>query len=186
MEALVARLLNAFEQGRIDRRQLIQSIAVAATGAHALASAAPAEAATVAAAPAAAAFKTVGLDHISMAVTDYKRTRDFYADLMGWQIMSDDGERQVSMRTGNAGQIIIRNARQPVNLPGGEGRPPVRSVINHISWAIENFDTDRVKAELERRGHTPRRDQGGGQGTYDSYHILDPDGWDLQISNRAT
>jgi hypothetical protein len=59
-------------------------------------------------------------------------------------------------------------------------------VINHIAWAIENFDTDRVRTELERRGHKPRRDQGGGQGTYDSYHILDPDGWDLQISNRAT
>ena len=183
MEALVARLLQAFEQGRIDRRQLIQSIAVAATGAHALGSAAPAAAATVDAP--AATFRTAGLDHISFAVKDYKKSRDFYADLMGWEVMNDDGERQVSMRTGASGQIIIRNARQPVSIPGGEGRPPVTGVINHISWGIEDFDTDRVRAELERRGLNPRRDQAGG-GNYDSYHVLDPDGWDLQISNRTT
>jgi catechol 2,3-dioxygenase-like lactoylglutathione lyase family enzyme len=185
MEALVARLLNAFEQGRIDRRQLIQSIAVAATGAHALGSATPAEAATLPSLAPVAAFKTTGLDHISYAVTDYKRTRDFYRDLMGWEVVSDDGERQASLRMGSSGTMIIRNARQPVSIPAGEGRPAVKSVINHISWGIEGFDTDRVKAELERRGHTPRRDQGGGE-TYDSYHILDPDGWDLQISNRAS
>jgi hypothetical protein len=39
MEAIIARLLEGFEQGRIKRRQLIQSLAVAATGARVLGSA---------------------------------------------------------------------------------------------------------------------------------------------------
>lgn len=38
--------------------------------------------------------------------------------------------------------------------------------------------TDAVREELESRGLNPRRDQAGG----DSYHVLDPDGWDLQIA----
>jgi hypothetical protein len=38
-----------------------------------------------------------------------------------------------------------------------------------------------VKAELERRGLAPRLDTGGGDG-YASFHVKDPDGWDLQIS----
>lgn len=181
MEAIVARLLSAFEHGKLDRRQLIQSIALAATGAHVLASAEPAAAATVPAGS--AGFKTAGLDHISYAVSDYKRSRDFYADLMGWEVQNDNGTSQATLKTGPHGTIIIRNARNPVNIPGGEGRPPITAVINHVSWAIEPFDTNAVKAELERRKLNPRRDQGGGQGRFDSYHVLDPDGWDLQISN---
>ena len=55
-------------------------------------------------------------------------------------------------------------------------------VINHVAWRIEDFDTDAVREELERRGLNPRRDQGGPDPGYDSYHVLDPDGWDLQIS----
>ncbi len=39
-----------------------------------------------------------------------------------------------------------------------------------------------MREELEGRGLNPRRDQGTPEMNYDSYHILDPDGWDLQIS----
>ena len=60
MERTIAMLLDAFEQGRVNRRQLIQSLAVAATGAHALGSVTMAQAATPArGAP--AAFKTAGI-----------------------------------------------------------------------------------------------------------------------------
>ena len=38
-----------------------------------------------------------------------------------------------------------------------------------------------MEAELKRRGLEPRLDTGGGAG-YASFHVKDPDGWDLQIS----
>jgi catechol 2,3-dioxygenase-like lactoylglutathione lyase family enzyme len=177
MEPTIARLIQAFEEGHMNRRQLIRSLAIVATGLHALRSPAPAAAAEKGGR---AAFKTVGLDHISYSVADYGRSRDFYADLMGWEVQSDDGERQASLQIGDVGTIIIRNSREPAPQgPGGD--PPVTGNVGHISWRIENFDTDAVREELERRGLNPRRDQGGGAG-YDSYHVLDPDGWDLQIS----
>lgn len=172
MESIIANLLAAFENGRLDRRQLIQSLAIAATGAHVLGS--PAQASAQPAGSSAPTFNTVSLDHISYAVSDYGRSRDWYADLMGWQVENDDGERQATLRIGDVGQIIIRNNRQtPSEGPTG--------VINHVAWRISPFDTDAVREELERRGLNPRRDQGGGPG-YDSYHVRDPDGWDLQIS----
>jgi hypothetical protein len=61
-------------------------------------------------------------------------------------------------------------------------RPPVTGVINHVSWGVTPWDTDAVKAELEKRGLNPRPDMVGND--FKSYHVLDPDGWDLQISNK--
>ena len=180
METAIAKLLQDFERGRMSRRQLIRSLAIAATAASALRPAAPAQAA--ASATSAAPFRTASLDHISYAVADYGRSRDFYTDLMGWEVQTDSGENQATLSIGDVGEIIIRNNRRPVSQPSSRpGRPPLTGVINHIAWRIEDFDTEAVREELEGRGLNPRRDQGGGP-DYDSYHVLDPDGWDLQIS----
>jgi hypothetical protein len=56
METLMARMLQDFEHGKLTRRQLIQSLALAA---------AATSRAGVASAVAGKGFKTVGLDHIS-------------------------------------------------------------------------------------------------------------------------
>ena len=40
------------------------------------------------------------------------------------------------------------------------------------------MDKDKVKAELDRRGLSPRVD------TENSFHVKDPDGFDLQISGK--
>lgn len=181
MEALISRLLDGFERGTMSRRQLVKALAVMTAGAPALRGATPARAATPAPAGT-ASFRTASLDHISYSVADYGRSRDFYVDLMGWEVVSDDGERQATLAIGDVGQIIIRNNRRPMDAPAREGRPPLTGVIDHIAWRIDPFDTDDVRAELERRGLNPRRDQGPPEMDYDSYHILDPDGWDLQIS----
>ena len=57
-------------------------------------------------------------------------------------------------------------------------------MINHISYGIAPWDTEGVKAELEKRGLNPRPDMVGAD--FKSYHVLDPDGWDLQISNKTS
>lgn len=58
----------------------------------------------------------------------------------------------------------------------------MQTIIDHVAFKIDNWNTDRVKAELERRGLAPRPDTGGGNNGYASFHVKDPDGWDLQIS----
>ena len=100
---------------------------------------------------------------------------------MGWEVQNDNGTNQCSMRIGNVGEIIIRNRRAPA--AGAPARPEPTGVINHISYGIEPWDTDKVKAELERRGLKPRPDMQGEN--FKSFHVLDPDGWDLQISNQT-
>lgn len=184
MEQTIETLLNDFESGKMNRRQLIKSLALVAAVAR------PASAATPQSAPMATAkapWKTVWLDHISYSVTDYKKSAAFYANLMGWEVANDNNTNQATLKIGSVGEIIIRNARRPEGaaptVAPPANRPPVTGVINHISYGIEPWDTDGVKAELQRRGLTPRPDMVGAD--FKSFHVLDPDGWDLQISNQT-
>jgi len=207
MESIIAGLLKQFEEGKMTRRQLIQSLALAASAAAVPGSmTAAAQAPSPGKTPIPQAFeptgwKTVWLDHISYAVSDYRRSTAFYRDLMGWETRNDNGT-QCTLKIGNIGGIIIRNRREPGagrqgtnSQPAGDGqpaaasqgtqsnRPPITGVINHISWGIQPWDTDKVKSELERRGLKPRPDMVGDK--FKSFHVSDPDGWDLQISNQT-
>jgi catechol 2,3-dioxygenase-like lactoylglutathione lyase family enzyme len=188
METLIAKLLGDFESGKMSRRQLIQSLALCATAPAAVAGAAQGPSAAPSAS-AAAPWKTVWLDHISYAVADYKKSTAFYTGLMGWDVQNDNGTSQATLKIGNVGGIIIRNARrQPTEGAPATAtqppRPPLTGVINHVSYGIEPWDTDKVKAELERRGLKPRPDMVGDN--FKSFHVFDPDGWDLQISNKTS
>ena len=216
MEALIARLLNDFENGRMSRRQLVQSLAMAAVAApfasagaktgEFAANAAPTASAPVPTSLPAVPYKTVWLDHISFGCTDYKRSADFYTDLMGWTpVPGSDNGRQVILNVGDIGQIIVRNSARPAAPAGasssapaaanagaegrGTSRPPVNAVIDHIAFGVEPWDTETVRAELEKRGLKPREDTGGREpiatAKYKSFHVRDPDSWDLQISNAS-
>jgi catechol 2,3-dioxygenase-like lactoylglutathione lyase family enzyme len=190
MEGVIASILKDFEDGKMSRRQLIQSLAMVAVAGPAAAAVAPQAAAPAAKAP----WKTVHLDHISYSVSDYKRSAAFYSSLMGWEVANDNGTNQATLKIGTIGEVIIRNSRRPeggavpVSAPapaaaGQAPRPPITGVINHVSWGIEPWDTEGVKAELEKRGLKPRADMVGDN--FKSWHVLDPDGWDLQISNQT-
>jgi catechol 2,3-dioxygenase-like lactoylglutathione lyase family enzyme len=185
MENVIAGLLSEFENGKMTRRQLIQSLALAAVAA-APASTVVGQTPPAAASSAPAPWKTVWLDHISYAVSDYKKSTAFYTNLMGWEVQNDNGTNQATLKIGNVGGIIIRNRREPAAnpQPTQPGRPPLTGVINHISYGISPWNTEAVKAELERRGLNPRPDMVGEN--FKSYHVTDPDGWDLQISNKTT
>lgn len=186
MERIIAKLLGDFEDGKMSRRQLIQSLALAAMAAPAASTISAQSGASAAAPTAPAPWKTVWLDHISYSVADYKKSAAFYSDLMGWEVRNDNGKNQATLNINNIGGIIIRNSRQPAAnpQPAQPGRPPLTGVINHISWAVQPWNTEAVEAELKRRGLNPRPDMVGD--TFKSFHVFDPDGWDLQISNKTS
>jgi len=158
MEKLIHKLLQDFEQGKMNRRQLVRSLAIAAAAAG---SATPAPAAGK-------GFQAGAVNHISYVVADYAKTRDFYAALLGMKVSHDDG-KQCYMSFGDT-FLLPRNARA-----GSKTGPPL---INHIAYTIDNWDKSAVEAELRRRGLDPRPD------TDDSFHVKDPDGFDLQISGK--
>src|SRR5260370_16791561 len=103
MEHIMAKLLQDFEQGKMTRRQLIQSLTIAATAAAA--SAAPSAAADSKVAQA------VYINHISYQVADYAKTRDFYADLFGMKVSRDAGKQ--SRLSIGASLLIPPNTNTP-------------------------------------------------------------------------
>ncbi len=199
MEQIMAKLLREFEDGFVNRRQLVRNLAIAATAAlsgKALAQTPAGQSAGAKDSP----FKTVDLDHISYQVNDYRVTRDFYADLMGMEVKNDTG-RQCELYFGNS-MLLARNRRAAGRAEGaatpaappaaetarGGGRAPVTSLVDHIAYRIYNWDTDQVRDELLRRKlltDNARPDTGGGILGYSSFHVSDPDGFNLQISGWA-
>ena len=157
MEMIISNLLSDFERGKLTRRQLIKALATTVTSGAALS------------VPAAQAipgqgFKTMAINHISYQVADYAKTRDFYADLLGMQVKQDDG-KQCFLTFGDS-FLIPRN--RPSNTPR----------IDHIAYTIDNWDKNAVETELKRRGLKPIAD------TENSFHVEDPNGFDLQISGK--
>jgi len=166
METVIARLLTQFENGTLTRRQLIQSLAAAALAGGGTAAAQG------------GGFRTLNLDHINYDVTDYRRTRDFYAGLMGMTVANDNGKDACELHFGDARGVGVRD-RTMISI---RTRPAAR--VDHIAFKIENWNTDRVRAELERRGLKSQLARGGAIDTpnYVSLTVPDPDGLGVQIS----
>jgi len=143
MERIISGLLQDFETGKLTRRQLIQALALGMTAGPASLAAAQKQAAqsTIAPPRSAAPWQTVWLDHISYAVSDYRRSTAFYRDLMGWEIIHDDGQKQCSMKVGNVGGIIVRNRAGYEDAAEGTNQPTITGLIDHISWGVDPWDT---------------------------------------------
>ena len=163
MEHIINGLLQDFEQGKMTRRQLIQSLALVGT-AH---SAVRTNAAEVPAA------KATSINHVSYQVSDYRRSRDFYAGLFGMAVSNDDGKTQCRLTFGD--NILI--ARNASSRPGG------KIGVDHVAYTLANWDTDKavkpaVEAELKRRGLMIRTTEG-------SFHVQDPDGFEVQMGGKT-
>lgn len=149
-------------------------------------------------------WKTVLLDHFSCQTVDYAKEAAFYQSLMNWKVRSDDGT-QAMLDIGDWGGLLIRGgyvapppppAPAPSAAPalpagavaggrpggGGQGGPraPRNAVIDGFCWGIDKWDAKTVEAELKKRGLQPVADN---HGDFQSFHVKDPDGFDLQISN---
>jgi hypothetical protein len=88
---------------------------------------------------------------------------------------------------GDIGDIIIRGGNpNDANFGKAGAAPARRTRIDHISFGISPWDTDGVKAELDKRGLTARIDTSTRDdihvAAYKSYHTFTPNGYNLQIS----
>ena len=183
MEAFVANNVDEYRAGRISRRQLIETLTVAA------ATASTAEGAKAAAAD--PTLKVALVNHVSYTCPDFKQAADWYSRVFNLdQVGATNND--VALPFGKKGEkpygvtandvplthLIIRtrdlNAR-PQN--GGAPRRQPRALVNHIAYTIADWDSNRVRAELKRLGYAnPEVD-----GPY-SFHVVDVNGYDVQIS----
>jgi catechol 2,3-dioxygenase-like lactoylglutathione lyase family enzyme len=207
MADVPTRLFNEFDRGRLTRRQLLQALG-GAVAVRPLSALAQAPANTTPAKPPfePTGWTTVLLDHFSVQVADYQKEAAYYAALMNWRVRSDDGKQAV-LDIGDWGGLVIRGGYQAPAPPpapptppagaaaagggaagGGRGgagaaRPPRLAVFDNVCWGIEPWDAKKVEAALRTRGLNPVADNQGKD--FQSFHVKDPDGFDLQISNGS-
>jgi catechol 2,3-dioxygenase-like lactoylglutathione lyase family enzyme len=184
MEGFVAHTLNEFEQGKISRRKLIETLTFAATTAYATGSAGAAE-----------GLKAALINHISYTCPNFRQAADWYSKVFNLdQIGARD--KDVALPFGKKGDqpynvaakdvplthLIIRTRDlNPAPAAAGEApRPKVQAVVDHVAYTVADFDREKAKAELKSLGVENVRDGG----LY-SLHMTDPFGYDVQISGVA-
>ncbi len=136
------------------------------------------------------------LSHVTVFVSDIKRSIDFYQSVFAMPIQTHQGPTPL-LGAGSGGQFLT--------LAGGSGRgrsgaaPP--PAINHASFRMQGFDPDKVMQILARYGIKPRAEARGPVGPLTSYvtmrmadrggapdgtpelYFTDPDGILLQIQD---
>jgi catechol 2,3-dioxygenase-like lactoylglutathione lyase family enzyme len=115
-------------------------------------------------------WKTAALEQISFQVPDYRKEAAFYIALMGWKLRSDDG-KQAILDIGDWGNAIFKAAAPD----------QTRVVVDGFGFAIQPWNAKTVEAELRKRDLNPVADNNG-KG-FESFHVKDPDGFDVQICN---
>ena len=93
-----------------------------------------------------------GINHVTLSVSDVKRSVDFYQGLFGMPITSRQG-MTTNLRIGAGPQFL--------GVSAAGSNPPS---INHFCLAVDNFNVDRITSALSRRGLT-RSDAAGNAGT---------------------
>ena len=145
---------------KLDRRQLLKNIAIGAavTGLPALG--------------AGKGLRGTAINHVSYQSADYKKTRDFYVDLLGFQA-SDEDDKQLYLW---AGDTLISAKNTPA------AKEPV---IDHFGFTVEPWDLDSIEAALKERGLTvrlSRNDPHDASGK--SAFTRDPNGYNVQLCAR--
>lgn len=132
MQQIITELVERFEQGRLDRRQLIQSLTSLAVAAKATA----AQTST---------FQARSLNHIALRVKDVARSRDFYRKHFGLPVMRESaGSCFLGLGEGNF-MALFRS-----EVAG----------MHHYCIAIDHFDPGRVVERLKSEQLEPDRPAG--------------------------
>ncbi len=113
-------------------------------------------------------WRTTALDHITFRMADPQKEAAFYVALMGWTLRSDDGKQAV-LDIGNWGSAVFTQASVE------------RATVENFCFVVEPWSARTIEAELRKRGLDPVPDNDGHG--FESFHVRDPDGWDVQISN---
>ena len=151
MDNLITDLVEKFDRGTLSRRHLIQGLTALAAAGGAL--------------PAAAQqtpFKSSRIDHISVQTTNLARSIGFYTKVFGLKVLNEDKPNRIA-RMGVTKIIVSLHEKPPVGI------------VDHFAIAIDDFDKDKVTAELAKLGLKAEENLDYG------FFVRDPEGVPVQI-----
>ena len=154
MSAQIETLVDEFAAGRMNRRQLLAALGAAL--------AAAATGGPIAAAPPVSTFRSVGLNHVALRVSDVDRSRDFYVKHLGVKVLS----------RGTSNCFLGVGKNNFVALFRGEA-----AGMDHYCYTIADYDPAACVRTLEAEGLGPRRVE-------NRVYFDDPDGLEVQIASE--
>lgn len=185
MHGYAAEKLAQFEQGKISRRKLIETLTLAATAVGA-ANAASAQSAQV-------GVKAALVNHISYNSPNFRQAADWYSKVFNLdQVGLKDNE--VTLPFGKMGEqpyniaakdvpltfLLCRTRDLNAPLANGQQRPKATNVVNHMAYTVADFDSRRVQDQLKAMGVQNVRGTGP-----NAVHMDDAFGYDVEICGLA-
>ena len=182
MKSMISELFQHFEKGRINRRQLLQTLGLTAGATSIAGSVAYAQQGDASASqegpkmkwtksyPRSGPFKTIATNHLAYGTPDYKKARDWYIDVLGMEDVFDTGST-CAVRFGIPWNHIYITQSNDRNA---------KPTIGHKSYSVEKFRLDAVEAELKGRSL---------YAAYDGYYMIhtdDPEGYRLQPASLVS
>jgi len=156
MERKISGLLSNYESGTLTRRELIAGLAMLAT------------AGTTASA---AGMKVSRIDHVSLQVSDLKRSRDFYGNVLALSVNTNPRpDDEVRLDLGESGYLVLRSFGTP-------------GKVDHLGIKLEGFNKESVTQQLKASGIVPIDDPSYpiSSTTRGGFHVVDPDGFKVQL-----
>jgi catechol 2,3-dioxygenase-like lactoylglutathione lyase family enzyme len=156
VEHLISSLLRRYEGGALTRRELIQGLAMLTM-------------ASGAASAATSGFEGSTINHVSIQVSDLKRSAEFYQRVFALP-MRVAGNPKVAIRLGvGKSHLTLRQDK-------------VAGIVDHFCIGVDNFNRESVIRDLKQRGVTPEPDEKGFAG----FHVKDPDGFSVQLEDSSS
>jgi catechol 2,3-dioxygenase-like lactoylglutathione lyase family enzyme len=133
MESLISDLVSRFENGSLNRRDLVQGLALlAASG-------------TPAAAQEELDFKRANIDHVSIQVADLQRSIAFYQKMFGFSVINQDQPLGI-VRLGTNKVLVSLNRQSPTGI------------IDHFAIGVPQYTKESAARYLQQRGAIPLDD----------------------------
>lgn len=187
MYGFTATKLDEFEQGKISRRQLIQTLTAAATATGAAGAATGAQAAQpVGVSPAL-------VNHVSYTCANFRQAADWYGKIFNLeQVGLKDtevtlpfnkmGEQPYGVTAKDVPPTFLLCRTRDANAPAANGqpRPKATNVVNHMAYTVADFDSARIQAQLRAMGVQNIRATGA-----NAIHMDDAFGYDVEICGLA-
>ncbi len=185
MHAYAAVKLDDYKNGKINRRQLLETLTVAvAASAPGAADAAQGR-----------ALQAALINHVSFTCPNFRQAADWYSKVFNLEQITYPSEpTQIGIPFGPKGSkpmgvtaddvpvsyIVVRTRDSYAPAANGVARRKSQASIEHMGYTVANFDREKAKVELKALGVENVRDGG----LY-SLHMTDPFGYDIQLSGVA-
>jgi catechol 2,3-dioxygenase-like lactoylglutathione lyase family enzyme len=179
MEGFVAKQVHDYQNGKISRRRLVETLTLAATTAYAEKSVAAEQ----------SGIDIALVNHVSYTCPDFRKAADWYSMVFNLDQVGATA-RDVALPFGKKGEkpygvsaedvplthIICRTRPSDAAAGNGPPRRKANAVIDHIAFTVADFDPERAKAQLTAMGAKNVRDGGPF-----SVYVDDPFGYEVQI-----